>query len=246
MSINVRMECVFLMNSFLMEEFDCLDWSDEMPFKKSEECPAESVSMDCDDHLCPPAEWSCGDGECISNRLDFQKWSFTTCQSRRDQYYICETSIGKRQWTMLNGRCVELDDRGGRYQESSAANGSEVDQCEYFLKCSLSEGGEKDCPCSRGCVEKLAEVCSSPMVAYPRRAIVAPFLFFLFNRTKDWDSKVPDALLINGTVRCQDSLVTVTKIIPFERYFYVHTIIQTYFCHSWQTISWSENISILV
>ena len=91
---------------FLDGELDCLDWSDEMPFKKSEDCFGESASAECDDHLCPPGHWSCGDGQCIPSRLGFQKSSFDpTCRSGRDQYFICETHVLIRQWTMPNGRC---------------------------------------------------------------------------------------------------------------------------------------------
>ena len=52
---------------FLDGEFDCLDWSDELQYKKSVECGTEAASVQCDDHLCLPNEWSCGDGECISD-----------------------------------------------------------------------------------------------------------------------------------------------------------------------------------
>ena len=77
---------------FLDGELDCLDWSDEMSFKDSGECPGESVNTECDDHLCPRNQWPCGDGECIDDRLMFQRVSVdTTCRSRRDQYFMCET-----------------------------------------------------------------------------------------------------------------------------------------------------------
>ena len=92
---------------FLDGEFDCLDWSDEMPFKESENCSRESVSGECDDHLCRPGDWSCGDGQCIADRLASQKWTFhPTCVSGRDQYFICETHGHILQWTMPNGLCL--------------------------------------------------------------------------------------------------------------------------------------------
>ena len=229
---------------FLDGEFDCLDWSDEMPFKKSDSCPGESASTECDDHLCPATLWSCGDGECIRDRLIFQRLrNSVTCQTGRDQYFLCETHFSKRQWTMANGRCYNGDEIKYEFEESSAPNRSEEERCEYFFKCSLSQGGEKGCLCADdpGCVEKLSEVCPLPWIRYPRRAIVAPFLFFLFNHTKNRTSKVPDALLINGTVRCRDALITVRgKIIPFQRVLDARQIVATHFCRPLLHISSSE------
>ena len=165
---------------FLDEEFDCLDWSDELPFKESWLCPQEIVSTECDDHLCPPDEWSCGDGQCVRYRLNFHKRMFPiTCQSRRDQYFICETHTDSIQWTMPNGQCLEVG-RYARYEESFVANRSEGEQCEYLLKCALSQGAEIGCSChlGYGCVPKLRDLCRLSVIQYPRRAIIAPYLFF--------------------------------------------------------------------
>jgi hypothetical protein len=114
---------------FLDGDLDCLDWSDEITFKDSKSCPFESVSTECDDHLCPPGERSCGDGECIRDGLNFLKWSYpSTCQSGREQYFICETHAEKIQWTRPNGRCV-AENYDVRYEESGVVNRSEAEQC---------------------------------------------------------------------------------------------------------------------
>ena len=228
---------------FLDGERDCLDWSDEMALKKSEECPVESVSAECDDHLCPPNQWSCGDGQCIVDRLDLQKWGYPTCQSGRNEYFICETHLNKRRWTMSNGRCVDLDEIDGeRSEELTRVNRNETEQCEYLLKCSLSQDAEKDCSCghSSSCLEELKEVCLSSVIRYPREAIVAPFVFFLFNSTRDWTNKLPDLILINGIVRCGDSLITVIeKIISFAGDLDARRLIEDHFCQASRNMSWS-------
>jgi hypothetical protein len=173
---------------FLDGEHDCLDWSDEMMFKESKECPLESVSTECDDHLCPSDEWSCGDGQCIRDRLNsLKEASPSTCQSGRDQYFICETHAGDVQWTTPNGRCFLAND-DPRYEESALVDLSVGERCEYLLKCVLSLGGEIGCSCYRDpeCAAKFEENCRLPVIQYPGGAIVAPYLFFLFNRTRDW------------------------------------------------------------
>ena len=47
---------------FLDGEFDCIDWSDELQFKDDRKCYQERVGSECDDRVCPPNQWSCGDG----------------------------------------------------------------------------------------------------------------------------------------------------------------------------------------
>ena len=94
---------------FLDGEFDCLDWSDEIQFKKNKNCPKERANTVCDDHLCLVNEWSCGDGECIRDRLEFQNTKYiSSCQSGRDQYFMCETHGSDTRWTMIHGRCYRV------------------------------------------------------------------------------------------------------------------------------------------
>ena len=154
---------------FLDEEFDCLDWSDEILFKNNRDCPTKSVNVECDDRFCPPNRWSCGDGQCIGDRLAFQKFeNDKTCRSGRDQYFLCETHLAHPQWTIANGRCVP----GGRPEALLVTNRSIEEECEYLLKCALLR-----------CVEKLEANCSQSPIRYPRRAIIAPYLIFLYNHT---------------------------------------------------------------
>ncbi|CAF1004523.1 unnamed protein product [Didymodactylos carnosus] len=77
---------------FLDGEFDCLDWSDEIQYYDDRKCAFEEATSPCDDRMCPPDRWSCGDGQCILDRLSFQSPSdLVSCNSRRDQFYLCET-----------------------------------------------------------------------------------------------------------------------------------------------------------
>ena len=215
---------------FLDGEVDCLDWSDEMLYGNALGCPYESVNTRCDDHLCPSNQWSCGDGQCILDRLAFQESTINSeCISRRDQYFICETHFTNVQWTMPNGRCY----RGiNKYEASSVMKNGSQELCEYLLKCALSRGGEKGCLCYSipHCAERLQRACPLSHFEYPRGAVVTPFTFFVYNRTRNWRNKHPDFLLINGTVRCRGSLVSVTKFIPFDVNLDARRAIENHFC----------------
>ena len=182
---------------FLDGDLDCLDWSDEMPLKRSETCFLESVSAKCDDHICRPNHWPCGDGQCILNRLAFQKSEFEpTCQSGREQYFMCEIRLNPRQWTMSNGRCCQSEE----------------------------------------CQE------SSP-IPYPRKAVITPYMFFLYDRTQDGQSKGFGFIEINGTVRCGHSLIAVTKLIPFHVNLDPCQITEEHFCRPFRSNLSSSEIS---
>ena len=227
---------------FLDGDLDCLEWSDEMPFRKSDTCPGESVSTVCDDHLCPPNEWSCGDGQCITDRLVLWKLAYSpSCRSGRDRYFICETRRSGAQWTMPNGRCYDSYE-SERYNGSVMANSSEEDPCEYLLKCALSQGKHTGCSCdlASGCIEQFKSSCSLSSIQYPRGAIVAPFIFFLFNRTRNAYLSLPDSVLINATVRCRNSSITETKTIPLETNLNARRLIEDHFCQPFRKVRWSE------
>jgi hypothetical protein len=169
---------------FLDGVFDCLDWSDEMQRKKSESCTLEAASTRCDDHVCPPNEWSCGDGQCITNRLPFGKfYSSQICNNHRDLYFTCEIHPYESAWTKPDGRCHS----GGRYEEVPTPNLSRGEYCGNLLQCALSKGGESNCPCyyDSGCVEALDQNCSFALIPYPKEPLITPHLIVLYKRSRD-------------------------------------------------------------
>ena len=225
---------------FLDGEFDCLDRSDELQYKKDDNCTNEAVSITCDDRICPPHQWSCGDGQCIDDRLAFQKPTrSSTCQSRRDLYFLCETHHTHIMWTMANGRCYGPD---RKYNGSLVENRTIEEQCEYLLRCALSEGGERGCSCwnEPSCAHILEEACPLSSIQYPRGAIAAPYLFFFYNLTRDWTRYFPDFILINGTLQCRDSPITRTRWLSVDMDLSERELTNCEFCSQTFNLSLSE------
>ena len=220
---------------------DCLDWSDELQFKEDQNCSVERVSSECDDRVCPPTQWSCGDGQCIPDRLAFQKRiAHRACINQRDQYFMCETDGSTALWTMRNGRCFG----GEKYHESPVMHDNEEQLCEYLLKCTLSKGVEENCSCNEDlrCVDDLQRDCPLSLIPYPRGAIIAPYMFLIYNTSGDLTSLLPHSVLINGTVRCRGSLMNVTRTISFETNLDARRITEDLFCGPTRNISLSENV----
>ena len=226
---------------FLDGELDCLDWSDELQFKKDQDCYAERVSSECDDRVCPLNHWSCGDGQCIIDRVAFQKQVVrVTCDSRRHQYFTCEIHTTTILWTMPNGRCYA----DGQYQRSPVVHGSEGELCEYLLKCALSYGAEKNCPCydDSECFDYLEKDCSLSLFQYPHGALIAPYMFFFYNRTQEESLQFSRFIRINGTVRCQEAFIHVSQTISFETDFDARRITEDLFCAPTRNRSSPEHI----
>ena len=225
---------------FLDGERDCLDGADEMRLDSSVNCPRERVNEQCDDHICLPNEWSCGDGQCIFRRLAFQTDAhMRACSNRRDQYFMCEMHYTTPMWTMPNGRCNGV--KGD--VEDSPSNRTKEEECEYLLKCFLSKGKEKTCPCKEDaveCLERLQETCPNQTIPYPKGAFLAPFLFFFFNTTRHPEDFSPSSILINGTVKCGGSFVNVTRWIDSIRSTAINGIIYDELCNRTNSLEWID------
>ncbi|CAF1429744.1 unnamed protein product [Rotaria magnacalcarata] len=203
---------------FLDGDYDCLDWTDEKEIIYDDYCPLEKVSSACDDRMCPIKRWSCGDGQCIVDRLSFQKPPPTTaqCYNRRDSYHICETHHIDRLWTLPNGRCYEAD----KYQELNVYNDSHDQNCTYLLRCTVSRGAEKQCPCDGrniSCTAQMKKYCPALPIMYPNGGIFAPYAFIFYNLPEKWNHYEPAFIEFHGAIKCREQMVNINTT---QRYSY--------------------------
>jgi hypothetical protein len=209
---------------FLDGEYDCADSSDEKQRFDDTKCTFQPASYECDDRMCFQSKWSCGDGQCIWNRLQYQYHEISApCNSRREQYYMCEMHAEAFLWTLPNGKCYGLSD----YEEMTIKNRSDSEECLYFVKCALSQGGEKNCPCKKNisCINELKNPCSfSSMIQYPNGAITAPYVFSFYNPERDWFQQIPDSIVINGTLKCRGYIVNQYKILEYSSQLNLHEL----------------------
>ena len=205
---------------FLDGEFDCLDWSDETQYYFDATCTYEGASAQCDDRICPPNQWSCGSGQCISDRLGFMLgFTYGLCENRRDQYYMCEAHSTSRVWTLPDGRCILID----KYDELNFENNTSNEECQFLLKCGIHQGRKKHCPCGgfSFCFAQPDSICSTKLIPYPQAGVVAPYITNLYDRKLAWfDRKqYPDIAQINGTLKCRGFSLDIIyqRMFPYFR-----------------------------
>ncbi|CAF3019750.1 unnamed protein product [Rotaria sp. Silwood2] len=200
---------------FLDGEYDCMDFTDEKQLFDDENCTYQAANLECDDRICLPNRWSCGDGQCIKQRFDFQNTKLVgiDCTSKRSEYYICELYGRYKRWTLPNGKCYPSN----RYEESNAKNRTIDQECIYLTKCALSQGAEKQCPCNgTSCVDALSKVCPPVNIQYPNGGIIAPYIRHFYNATRNWKQKHSDLMVFNATIKCRGYMIyQYTTILPY-------------------------------
>ena len=119
----------------------------------------------------------------------------------------------ERQWTLPNGKCYQSAD----YEEIVVKNRTDLEECIYFVKCALSQGAEKNCPCKDdlSCIDQLKNPCTSSIIQYPNGAIIAPYVFSFYNAMRDWSNKIPDGIVINGTIKCRGYMTDQYMILKY-------------------------------
>ncbi|UJR06810.1 hypothetical protein I4U23_011097 [Adineta vaga] len=193
---------------FLDGDFDCMDMSDEKDLFNETNCAFQSANYLCDDRICHPNQWSCGDGQCILDRMPFHSSTrgLPDCMNRRDQFFWCETAYEEDLWTLQNGRCS----KNKTFDEQNID-----DYCHYLKICQISFGLKQDCSCQRNksqCIELFVSICSAWNVSYyPKRGLIAPYIFGYYvmpfgltHTAQSWR--------INGTIKCRGDLKHFDKL----------------------------------
>jgi hypothetical protein len=152
-----------------------MDRSDEKNIFPFEVCAYLAGSIYCEERLCFRQQWSCGDGQCImgSYRLSYKGNTRHYCQNMREFNYICEIHPEYQLWTQADGSCS--NQRG--YDDSLDMNDEDLNnasKCVYLIRCALSHGFERDCPCDRkNCSLVMADVCEADQVySYPDEPLI--------------------------------------------------------------------------
>ena len=195
---------------FLDGQYDCMDMSDEKgPFDHAY-CPLQPASVECDDRVCSPNEWSCGDGQCLTqNDRNLQQFS-TDCRNRRNQFFWCERVNEDNLQTDNNGRC-------SKYTANTTYRINNY--CAHLLMCARHSSLNQQCPCRDDrsvCIQFYQDHCSQAvLINYPNGALITPYVFQYYDITENsrFASKIT---LLNGTIKCrgwlQSFILDVTEI----------------------------------
>ncbi|CAF4442108.1 unnamed protein product, partial [Adineta steineri] len=101
----------------------------------------------------------------------------TDCSNFRNLNYICETSRSVPAWTLPNGMCEFNRNYDDPRFDGTIANMSSAEMCVYLLKCGLTNGFERDCPCGRNtsCYNLMISYCPNPQwIQFPNMAVIRP------------------------------------------------------------------------
>ncbi|UJR19040.1 hypothetical protein I4U23_022171 [Adineta vaga] len=200
---------------FLDGDYDCLDLTDEKQLFNDTQCGLQQANYECDDRLCLPNDFSCGDGQCLPTHYTLyyedSKPSFE-CISQREQYYMCETHKTRSQWTLTNGKCHSRS----QYEEIITKNRSNSEECIYVLRCILSQQAEKNCRYRDISfhVDKLQNLCNSSFVYYPNGRIGAPYAQQNYSLLRLPFGTRFRSVDVNATIKCRGYMV-VNKFLQF-------------------------------
>ncbi|CAF0857990.1 unnamed protein product [Adineta steineri] len=202
----------YWMDGWLESSRECMDHSDEGVIDMAV-CFFELRNFDCDERLCPPTYWSCGDGQCINSlqRFSYQTFldDFYYCLTFRDCNYACEACNHPHLWTVENGSCWNFDEL--KKSELELAAIITDDFCLLQLKCRLAEINEREkchCPLDKLCQfnhddNEVNQRCSHP-IQYPPYGLYRPYLSTYYTKGSFlFEEKTPSMYTVKGSIKCR-------------------------------------------
>ncbi len=231
---------------------DCMDWSDELNQGSGESCSFTPNTMECDEHICPQNEFSCGDGQCIDRmtRMAFQRFvpAQDDCFNKRNLNHMCEVSPHRRAWTLPNGLCwPDEGDKNFQFFPSNAiawSNLTDIDKCRYLLRCFLSDGLSPDCPCNlANCSKMMMDICpSNSLILYPSSGLINPNVLFYYKYDGPDHSPTIGGLILRGSQRCRGYQLTLNE--PISMRFSIYTLMSNnILCLLSSSIGYKDNSS---
>ncbi|CAF1017425.1 unnamed protein product [Adineta steineri] len=201
----------YWMDGWIRSTHECMDHSDERDTHNNF-CLNLFWSFDCDERLCPPTSWSCGDGQCIPLLQRFSYQFFyegnAQCENLRDCNYACEVCANENLWTIEEGLCWDFLEQKKTKLELAATMVN--DTCLLWLKCKLV-GIDKvdcDCPLDELCEfgdsdEQMEEQCSDP-IEYPPYGLYRPYLSTYYHvGTFAFKRDAPSIYKVKGSIKCR-------------------------------------------
>lgn len=188
-----------------------MDYSDEQQSFDHSKCNYEPDPLNCDEHICSAGDWSCGDGQCINekNRYEWQESTANTipksqCHSMREYMFMCELSEQFKLWTSINGTCYDSSTIRFINESWNEFNQTSNQYCLYLVKCALSDGLERKCPCKKmNCGSLIKKHCLST-IEYPEGRLLTPYLTAHYSSDRQWSGrKQPNFYTMSGSIRCR-------------------------------------------
>ena len=190
-------------------EADCMDHSDETEISGTI-CYASPHTFYCDEKSGKTGFFSCGDGEIVAIHAEVPFQTILSlyqyCNNLRNINYMCEAWSVEHAWTLPSGMCeFETDYDDPRY-DIRTSNVSSQETCTYLLRCALTNGFERDCPCGRNssCKERMISLCpDSTMILYPRAGFIRPYILLFYAAQDAYPGKVPEKIVVSGSIKCR-------------------------------------------
>ncbi|UJR34620.1 hypothetical protein I4U23_027397 [Adineta vaga] len=242
---------------WLNGDYDCMDWSDEIFQGGGTSCSFEPNTIQCDEHVCPPNTYSCGDEQCVawSDRMAFQrsKQRFVECFNKRNLNYMCEVSLRQPAWTLQNGLCwPDPSHNDLRYPPWNQMNFTRLtsnEKCEYLLRCFLSNGFERDCSCNnQNCSLMMRNECprSDRLVLYPPIGLIDANMAFFYSFTRSITDLTVELVALGGNLKCRGChLITENYFsISYSYVIVMYPRINYFLCNSYASqVSYKDVLS---